>query len=214
MSSTNGPSSEHRRFARAFFARDSVRVARALLGAIVVHESDEGTAAGRIVEVEAYRGPADRAAHSYGGRRTARNEVMYGPPGRAYVYFVYGMHHCLNVVTAEVDVPEAVLIRALDPVAGLDLMRRRRGLAAGPDHVLARGPGNVCRALGVDRQHNGLDLVSGRLRIEPGRPLRAARIERAPRVGVDYAGDDARLPWRLFERGHPAVSKASGAKLP
>lgn len=193
---------------RRFFARDALSAAQSLLGTVLVHEASDGIAAGRIVEVEAYRGPRDRAAHSFGGRRTARNEVMYGPPGHAYVYFVYGMHYCINVVTARVDVPEAVLIRAIEPLVGVDLMRSRRRLAAAvPAYRLGRGPGNVCKALGIDRSLNGADLLAGELRLERGRRLPAARIARAPRIGVDYAGADAALPWRFFERGNPAVSK-------
>lgn len=193
---------------RRVLSRDSVTVAHTLLGMILVHETNEGVTAGRIVEVEAYRGPSDRAAHSYGGRRTARNEVMYGPAGHAYVYFVYGMHYCVNVVAATVDEPEAVLLRALEPVAGVELMRQRRGLASGAEHLLCRGPGNVCRAMGIDRSHNGVDLLAGPLRLEGGRRIAESRIASGPRIGVAYAGDDASLPWRFFERDNPAVSRS------
>lgn len=193
---------------RRFFARDALSAAQAILGTVLVHESSEGIAAGRIVEVEAYRGPRDRAAHSFGGRRTARNEVMYGPPGHAYVYFVYGMHYCMNIVAARVDVPEAVLIRAIEPLAGIELMRCRRGVGSEvPAYRLGRGPGNVCKAMGIDRALNGADLLAGSLRLERGRRLPASRIVRAERIGVAYAGPDAALPWRLFERGNQAVSK-------
>jgi DNA-3-methyladenine glycosylase len=192
---------------RRFFARDALSAAQSILGTVLIHESSEGIAAGRIVEVEAYRGPRDRAAHSFGGRRTARNEVMYGPPGHAYIYFVYGMHYCINVVTARLDVPEAVLIRAIEPLDGIELMRRRRKLAANaPAYQLGRGPGNVCKAMGIDRSLNGSDLLAGSLRLERGRRLPEARIVRLPRIGVAYAGPDAALPWRLFERGNRAVS--------
>lgn len=199
------------RLERKFLGRDALTVARRLLGALLVHEVGGRRLAGRIVEVEAYRGPDDRAAHSYGGRRTARNEVMYGPPGHVYVYFVYGMHHCANVVAAGVGRPEAVLLRALEPLEGVEEMRRRRGLGtASPVHRLCRGPGNLCRALGIDRALNGADLLAGPLRLEAARPVPAARIACSPRIGVAYAGADAALPWRLFERGNPAVSGPAG----
>jgi len=192
---------------RSFFARDAVTLARALLGMVLVHETADGRTAGRIVEVEAYRGPEDRAAHSYGGRRTARNEVMYGPQGRAYVFFVYGMHYCVNVVAAGVDEPEAVLIRALEPVDGIELMRARRRVDhRTPDAALARGPANLCRAMGIDRALNGADLLAGSLRLESGRRLRRSCLAAAPRVGVDYAGDHARRLWRFYDRTSDAVS--------
>jgi len=192
---------------RRFFARDAVTLARALLGTVLVHETPEGIAAGRIVEVEAYRGPEDRAAHSYGGRRTERNEVMYGPPGHAYVYFIYGMHYCCNVVAAGIDEPEAVLLRALEPIDGIDLMRARRGADQRlPVAALARGPGNLCRAMGIDRQRNGADLLAGPLRLLAGRRLSADRIAATTRVGVAYAGAHAQRPWRLFDRSSAAVS--------
>jgi len=191
---------------RSFYLQPTLRVARALLGKILVHDTPEGRTAGRIVEVEAYRGPADRAAHSAGGHRSARNEVMYGPPGRAYVYFVYGMHHCMNVVCQPPGTPEAVLLRALEPTAGQALMRRRRGLAEAPAWRLCRGPGALCQAMAITRAENGADLVRGRLRILDAPPGAAAAIIRTPRVGVDYAGPDARRPWRFVVVGTRAVS--------
>ena len=196
--------------ARAFFLQPTLRVARALLGMVLVHESTYGVTAGRIVEVEAYRGPADRAAHSFGGRRTARNEVMYGPAGHAYVYFVYGMHWCVNVVTQPPGVPEAVLVRALEPLAGLDLMQVRRGHAV-PDWRLCRGPGALCRAMGITRDRNGADLLDGPLRLLEGDAVPAARVARTPRIGVDYAGAHAAHRWRFVVRGSRAVS---GRRLP
>ena len=191
---------------RSFYLHPTLTIARRLLGKVLVHETADGLAAGRIVETEAYRGPADRAAHSRGGHRSARNEVMYGPPGHAYVYFIYGMHHCVNVVTQPQDVPEAVLIRALEPVAGVDLMRGRRRLPDAPEWRLCRGPGALCQALGIDRALNGTDLVRGALRILDRPDVSAARIGRTPRIGVDYAGDDAARPWRFVVLGAPAVS--------
>jgi DNA-3-methyladenine glycosylase len=191
---------------RQFYGAPTLRVARALLGKILVHDTPAGRTAGRIVEVEAYRGPADRAAHSYGGHRSARNEVMYGPPGHAYVYLIYGMHHCVNVVTRPAGVPEAVLLRALEPVAGEALMRRRRRSTNAPPWRLCRGPGALCQALGITRAENGADLIRGRLRIldAPAAPFR--RVFRTARIGVEYAGPYAARPWRFVVRGCRAVS--------
>jgi DNA-3-methyladenine glycosylase len=191
---------------RRFYAYPSPRVARHLLGKLLVHDTPEGRTAGRIVEVEAYRGPTDRAAHSYGGRRTARNDAMYGPPGHAYVYFVYGMHFCLNVVCREPEVPEAVLIRALEPVWGIGLMRRRRGLPDAPEWRLCKGPGVLCRAMAITRAQNAANLVRGTLRVLDAPPIPPRAIGRTPRVGVDYAGPDAARPWRFFVKGNAAVS--------
>jgi len=191
---------------RVFYRAPTLLVARQLLGKILVHETREGLVAGRIVETEAYRGPADRAAHSRGGHRSARNEVMYGPAGHAYVYFVYGMHHCVNVVTRDVNVPEAVLLRALEPIDGEALMRRRRGLPDAPVWRLCRGPGALCQALGITRARNGADLTSGALRILDAPSVPARAVVRTPRIGVAYAGADAGRPWRFAVLGSPAVS--------
>jgi DNA-3-methyladenine glycosylase len=191
---------------RSFYLQPTLRIARALLGKILVHETAEGVTAGRIVEVEAYRGPADRAAHSYGGHRSPRNEVMYGPPGRAYVYFIYGIHHCMNVVCQPPDVPEAVLLRALEPIEGEELMRRRRAFPDGPAWRLCRGPGALCQAMGIARAENGADVVRGPLRILEAGPIPARQVARMPRIGVDYAGEDAGRPWRFAARESPAVS--------
>lgn len=199
-------SSDERPLGRSFYLEPTLQVARALLGKVLVHETAQGRAAGRIVEVEAYRGPRDRAAHSFGGRRTARNETMWGPPGHAYVYFVYGMHHCVNVVTQPPGIPEAVLIRALEPILGIDLMRARRGLPDGPASRLCRGPGSLCRALGLTRAHDGCDLVSGPLRLLDAPPVPAREVGRTTRIGVAYAGPDALRPWRFLVRSSAAVS--------
>jgi DNA-3-methyladenine glycosylase len=194
----------------AFFLRPTLRVARALLGKVLVHRSRAGTTAGRIVEVEAYRGPADRAAHTAGGRRTPRNEVMWGRGGHLYVYFTYGMHHCCNVVTRAAGEPEAVLLRALEPLVGVPLMRARRARAGGADAQLCRGPGNLCRAMGIERALNGADLTSGRVVLLDAPSIPARAIGRSPRIGVAYAGPDAALPWRFYVRDSPAVSRRAG----
>jgi DNA-3-methyladenine glycosylase len=180
---------------REWFDRPSPSLARDLLGGRLLHDSADGRVGGRIVEVEAYRGPEDLAAHSSRGR-TARNAVMFGPPGHLYVYFIYGLHHCLNVVAGPGEKPEAVLIRALEIDEGVALARARRGSRAA-DERLAAGPGNVGQALGVDRSLNGTDLLAGPVWIEP-RPGRSPRILRGPRVGVGYAGAWADRPLRYW----------------
>lgn len=195
------------------FARASVELARALLGALVVRDSPDGRTAGLIVETEAYGGPEDRASHARAGR-TRRTAPMFGPPGHAYVYLIYGMHSCLNVVAETDGVAGAVLIRALEPVRGVALMRGRRGAAAGADPRLAAGPARLCQALDVDRALDGHDLVSGvRLWIadaplETAAAIAARGVVTGPRVGVAYAGDDwAGRPWRFGVRGHPSLSR-------
>jgi DNA-3-methyladenine glycosylase len=196
--------------AASFFRRPALELAPDLLGLILEHATDDGVAAGRIVEVEAYCGPSDLAAHSAGGRRTPRNEVMYGPAGHAYVYFIYGIHWCVNVVAATPGVPEAVLLRGVEPVHGIELMRARRGARVASD-ALARGPGNLTRALGIDRSRNGADLRRGALRVLVPRDRRApaepSQIVRSPRIGVAYAGEWAALPWRFSLRGSSGVSR-------
>jgi DNA-3-methyladenine glycosylase len=178
---------------RDFYARDTLTVARELIGMHLVHAQDGTRRVGRIVETEAYQGPEDLAAHSSRGR-TRRTEVMFGPPGYAYVYLIYGVWHCLNLVTAPAGVPHAVLLRALEPVTGIE--------------ERTWGPGLLCRAMRIDRRLNGADLCGDVLWLE--RPSAAAglspRIARAPRVGVDYAGKWARRPWRFYDRQSCYVS--------
>ena len=190
---------------RAWFDRPALEVAPDLLGARLVHASPTGVVAGRIVEVEAYAGPEDRAAHSSRGR-TPRNAVMFGPPGHLYVYFVYGMHHCINVVCGPGSKPEAVLIRAVAIDEGTDLARARRGWPKiGAPLPLAAGPGNVAAAFGIDRSLNGADLTTGPVWVTLGEA--PPRIMARPRVGVAYAGDWAALPWRFLVADDPHVSR-------
>lgn len=191
------------RLGRAFYARPVLHVARELVGQVLVHELPDGTVAGRIVETEAYRGPEDRAAHSFGGRRTARTEAMFGPAGHAYVFFVYGMHWHFNVVAARVGEPHAVLVRAVEPLEGAEHMAARRGISA-ERVALTNGPGKLCEAFGIDRSRYGADLCSGPLYVARGARTRVAR---SPRIGIDYAGSWAARPWRFFEPANPWVSK-------
>ena len=185
---------------RAFFARSTLTVARELIGMHLVHDDGERVRVGRIVETEAYLGPRDLAAHSARGR-TARTEVMFGPPGHAYVYFIYGFWNCLNVVTAAPGVPHAVLVRALEPLAGIT--------------ERTWGPGLLCRAMHIDRRLNGVDLAGHVLWLERARARAAPlRVARSPRIGVDYAGAWAQRPWRFFDRASAYVSTAPARGRP
>jgi DNA-3-methyladenine glycosylase len=197
---------------RAFYTRPEVaEVARALLGhRLVVALRNGSRVSGIVVETEAYGGVPDRASHAYAGRRTTRTETMYGIGGTAYVFFVYGMYHQFNVVTAAEGTPHVVLVRALEPEEGLDLMRRRR--PGQPDEGLTSGPGRLCVALGIDRRLDGSDLLGDRLWIERGaRPVPPAAIAAGPRIGIDYAAEWAQIPWRFWIRGNPFVSRPERA---
>lgn len=188
----------------SFYARPTLIVARDLLGQLLVREWNGQRMSGRIVEVEAYIGESDQASHAARGR-TARNRAMYGRPGVAYVYLIYGVHHCLNVVTEGEGFPAAVLIRALDPVEGADLMAKRRSLAGGAlDRALANGPGKLCHALAIDRDLDGHDVTVGtKLWIEPGPPVADRQVEATPRVNVRGDNQARTVPWRLVVRRQP-----------
>lgn len=190
---------------RAFYERPVLAVARASLGMILVHDSPGGLVAGRIVETEAYRGPEDLAAHSAGGRRTARTEVMFGQAGHAYLFRLYGMHWAFNVVCGAPGQPHAVLVRAVEPLVGLELMMARRG-ADRVRRELTGGPGRLCAALGLTGEAYGVDLCGDALFLaEPAAPRRVV-VGRSPRINVDYAGAWADKPWRFYEKGNPFVS--------
>ncbi|MGV3636858.1 MAG: DNA-3-methyladenine glycosylase [Flavobacteriales bacterium] len=180
---------------RSFYrGRDALQAARDLLGMALVTTMDGERTAGLITETEAYLGTGDRASHAFGGRRTPRNEMMYAAGGVAYVYLCYGIHHLFNVVVHSKDVPHAVLIRAIHPVEGHAIMRRRRGSKT----LTTGGPGTLTQALGIRTQHNGTDLTNGSIRIEAvGVAIPEDGILVGPRIGVDYAGEDARLPYRF-----------------
>jgi DNA-3-methyladenine glycosylase len=190
-----------------FFAADPTTLARRLLGQRLVHLSDGLRLTGIIVETEAYLGVRDRAAHTYGGRRTPRNASMWRAGGHAYVYLIYGLHRCLNVVAGAADEPVAVLIRALRPETGIDAMFRNRA-AARRESDLCSGPGKLCQALGIDRRLDGTDLTRGPLVIElvRQRQLPARKIAAGPRIGVDYAGAWAAKSLRFAIRDDPNVS--------
>ncbi len=192
---------------REFYTRPNVlTVARELLGKLLVVPARNGSrVSGLIVEAEAYRGPQDRAAHSFGGRRTKRTEPMYGVGGTAYVFFVYGMYNQFNVVTNASDVPHAVLIRAVEPVEGIELMRKRR--KGQPDHNLTNGPGKLCIAMGIDRRLDAADLLGNRVWLEAGRNIPRSQIASGPRIGIDYAEEWKDKRWRFWIRGNAFVSR-------
>lgn len=196
-----------RKLPRKFYLRDdTVQIARDLLGKLLVVRDESGKRiSGMIVETEAYLGKIDRAAHSFGGRRTPRNEVTYGPGCHAYVFFIYGMYYQLNVVCGKVSTPHVVLIRAVEPVEGIETMRDRRGEME--DRNLTSGPGKLCIALAIERSLNGQDLNGDAIWIEDHRSISPEEIAVGKRVGIDYAGDDAARPWRFWVRDNPFVSK-------
>jgi DNA-3-methyladenine glycosylase len=200
---------------REFYTRaDVLAVARDLLGKKLVVPTRSGArVAGLIVETEAYRGPEDRASHAFGGRRTPRTETMYAAGGTAYVYFIYGMYNQFNVVTNVADIPHAVLVRALEPVEGLDVIRRRR--RGRSEYETTSGPGRLCIAMGIDRGLDKADLRGNRVWIEEGVSVSPRQIARGPRVGIDYAEKWVIKPWRFWIKDNPFVSKArSNLKLP
>ncbi|MEO8041400.1 MAG: DNA-3-methyladenine glycosylase [Acidobacteriota bacterium] len=195
------------RLTQDFYTRkDTLRIARDLLGKLLVVPTDDGRrVSGMIVETEAYLGEIDKAAHSYGGRRTARNEITYAEGGHVYVFFVYGMYYQLNLVTGLTDHPHVVLIRAVEPVEGIELMRVRRGSMK--DKNLTSGPGKLCIALGITRDLNGEDLLGDRIWVEEYRNFKKSEIAVGPRVGIDYAEEFADMPWRFWVKENEFVSK-------
>ncbi len=196
--------SSHRPLSHIFYAEDALSVARKLLGHCLVVKSEEGVAAGTIVETEAYCGALDRACHSFRFRRTARTEPMYGPPGSAYIYLIYGIHHCLNVVCLREDEPHAVLIRGIQPTRGIGLMARRRGMPARVNDIdnpgLADGPGKVCEAMGIDLSDNGTPFTGQRLMITEEKTSGGCIVQ-GPRVGLGEVGEFAGLLWRFMLTG-------------
>ncbi len=189
---------------------DVVKIAKELLGKVLVTQFGNITTSGRIVETEAYAGHIDRASHAFGGRRTNRTEVMFQTGGTAYVYLCYGIHHLFNVVTNLKDVPHAVLIRAVDPIQGINTMLTRTGKKRA-DYTLTKGPGNVSKALGINTGHTGRSLLDNEIYIAADEfVVNKKDIIATPRIGVDYAGEDAKLPYRFILKDNPYVS---GKKL-
>lgn len=193
-----------------YIREDTLQVARDLLGKLLVVATQTGErVSGMIVETEAYLGEIDKAAHSFGGRRTPRNEITYAEGGRVYVFFVYGMYYQLNFVCGRIDQSRVVLIRAVEPVEHVEIMRGRRGKM--PDKNLTSGPGKLCIAMGIDRSLNGEDLLAERIWVEEYNVFSADDIVNDKRIGVDYAEEFADEPWRFWLANNPFVSKKGKA---
>jgi DNA-3-methyladenine glycosylase len=190
-----------------FYQRKNVlQIAKELLGKIIVTNFNDIITSARIVETEAYAGVMDRASHAYGARRTNRNDVMYAGGGTAYVYLCYGIHHLFNVVTNVEGIPHAILIRGGEPLTGIEEMLRRTGKEQ-LDNTLTRGPGNLSKALGINTGHSGTILRDDSIYIAgDGFSYKKKEIFASPRIGVDYAGEDALLPYRFYIKGNPFVS--------
>jgi DNA-3-methyladenine glycosylase len=190
-----------------FYTRkDVVLIAKELIGKIIVTNFDGIITSGRIVETEAYIGITDKASHSYNKKRTARNEHMYAPAATAYVYICYGLHQMLNIVTNAKDVPDAILIRAIEPLLGIDTMQKRTGKKI-LDKTLTRGPGNVGKALGIFKYHSGLNLLDEEIYLlNDGFKIPKDKIGISKRIGVESAGADALLPYRFYLKGNKYVS--------
>ena len=191
----------------SFYERkDVVKIARELLGKIVVTNFDGQITSGKVVETEAYVGLTDKASHSFAGKRTSRNEHMYSAAGTAYIYICYGMHQMLNVVTNEKEIPDAVLVRAIEPVEGIEIMQQRTGKKEN-DKTITRGPGNVGKALGIFKHHSGLFLLDQEIYLlDDGKKIPGEAIGVSKRIGVESAGADALRPYRFYLKGNKYVS--------
>lgn len=192
---------------REFYLRDANIVAPELLGKLLVHETQDGITSGVIVEVESYLGPEDKGAHSYGNRKSERTKIQYGMGGYAYVFSIYGMHSCFNVVTNVEMKPEVLLVRALEPVDGIELMERRRNVK---DRVsVCNGPGKLCAAMGITKEQYGYDLCDSALYIKPYWDVPGEQIMVSPRINIDYAEECREYLWRYFIKENPYVSKVA-----
>lgn len=190
---------------RAFYEGETLDIAKNLLGKYIIHQTDEGEVGGKIVEVEAYVGLKDAASHAYKNKYTNRTKVMFGPGGYAYVYLIYGMYYCMNIVTNKESYPEAVLIRALEPIMGIDLMKERRKT----DNLLnlCSGPGKLCLAMGISKNQNGNDLCGDNLYLVSGETISLDDIVKTPRINIDYAKEARDYLWRFIIKDNPYVSK-------
>lgn len=188
---------------RSFYTRNTLEVAQDLLGKVLVHKMPEGTTKGKIVEVEAYCGVKDKGSHAYGGLRTDRTKIMFGPGGFSYVYLIYGMHSCMNIVTEKKEVPECVFLRALEPLEGICLMEKRRKTDKLKN--LLNGPGKLCQGMGIDRSCYGLDLLGNQLYVEDWQEP-PVEIVASKRINIDYAAEAKDFLWRFSIKGNPFVS--------
>jgi DNA-3-methyladenine glycosylase len=192
---------------REFYTRsDTLQIARDLLGKTLVVPTETGERiSGKVVETEAYCGSQDKAAHSYNNRRTKRTETMFALGGTAYIFFIYGMYYQFNIVTGEAETPHAILIRAVEPLENIEVMRERRGQMK--DQNLTSGPGKLCIALGIDKTFNNLDLLGDQVWLEEGAKIVDAEIASGKRIGIDYAEEYAEKPWRFWLKGNSFVSR-------
>lgn len=195
---------------RNFFTRDALKVSKEVLGKALVHNSLEGLTSGKIVEVEAYIGPNDSASHAYLNRKTPRTKIQYKDGGYAYIYQIYGIHHCFNIVTGKKNTPEVVLIRALEPISGIALMIKRRGMkdtALKKIINLTNGPAKLCKAMGINKNHYGENLCEGRIFIiDINSKINSKDILASPRINIDYAGKARKYLWRFYLKNNPFVS--------
>jgi DNA-3-methyladenine glycosylase len=192
---------------RSFYERDILTVAKELLGKEVVHKTAQGIISGKIVETEAYLGPEDKASHAYDNLRTKRTETQFGPKGHAYIYLIYGMYYCFNTTAGKTPrKPEAVLFRALEPIEGIELMKKRRVPARGKITNLSNGPSKLCMAMGLTKNQNGADLCTKPFYIRNGETIDERDIAIATRIGVNYADDWKDKPWRFYIKDNPFVS--------
>ena len=197
---------------RDFYRVPALELARAILGFYLVHITEHGKLVGRIVETEAYMGENDKAAHSYNNKRTKRTEVMFGPPGHAYVYLIYGMYHCFNIVAAETNIAQAVLVRAIEPLEGLNIMTKLRYKK--PSHEctkrellnLTNGPGKLCRAMNINIKNNGQDLCGNKLYLLKANAPPKNDIITTSRINIDYAEEAVNYPYRFYIKSNPYVS--------
>ena len=192
---------------RNFYERDTLSVAQDLLGKMLYHNSDSGVTVGRIVETEAYIGPDDKASHAYKNRKSKRTPIQYGPGGHAYIYRIYGLHLCFCIVSQKVGMPEVILIRALEPIEGIDIMMKRRKLSNNDIINLTNGPSKLCVAMGIDYSYYAHDLCGDSLFIISDSNEDDLKIISTPRINIDYADEASKYPWRFLIDGNKFVSK-------